>query len=213
MDRLKTRTVTKCSQAKTRIIKEVPAPLPPLTSTRPIPYDSEESPQDSSQKPLTRHTSRPCLCGMYGPGGCKWHFFYPFQMIIAIHEILPFQQAFGRSMINGVLGPPAPSVLEPNPKFLTKSQKETFLMTPSRTNKDPTFAIIKIFAVSSPSREDDAGPWVQKQEDKMFCLGCECGYDSATWADHRDSCSGIEDAIVRSVVDVWESEARVKALL
>ncbi|KAK0437678.1 hypothetical protein EV421DRAFT_1827666 [Armillaria borealis] len=211
MDRLKNRAVIKCSQARTRIIKEVPVPLPPLTSTRPIPY--EESPQSSSQKPMTRHTSRPCLCGMYGPGGCKWHFFYPFQMIIAIHEILPFQQAFGRSMINGVLGPPTPSLLEPNPKFLTKSQKETFLWTPSRTNKDPTFAIIKMFAFLSPSCEDDAGPWVQNKEDRMICSGCERVYDSVTWADHRDSCSGIEEAIVRSVVDVWESEARVKALL
>ncbi|KAK0184753.1 hypothetical protein F5146DRAFT_1073565 [Armillaria mellea] len=208
MDRLKKRTTKKCSPARTRIIKEIPTPLPPLTSIRPIPY--EESPQNASQKPITRHTSRPCLCGMYGPGGCKWHFFYPSQMIIAIHEILPFQQAFGRSMINGILGPPTPSLLEPNPMFLADCQKATFLLTPSRTNKDPSFAIIKMFAASP---EDDPGPWVQKQENRTVCSGCECIYDSDTWVEHRDSCSGIEDAIVRSVVDVWESEARVKALL
>ncbi|KAK0200619.1 hypothetical protein DFS33DRAFT_1363040 [Desarmillaria ectypa] len=196
---------TQCSRLKSRIIKEIPAPIPPLTSTQPIPYD--EPLQNSGQKPITRHTSRPCLCRMYGPGGCKWHFFYPFQMIIAIHEILPFQEAFGRSLINGVLGPPTPSFLEPNPKSLTDSQKETFFMTPSRTNKDPTFAIIKTFAFS---HEDDTGPWVENHDDKLSCSGCGWGYDSGTWADHRDSCSGIEDVIVRSVVDVWEIEARVK---
>ncbi|KAG7442142.1 uncharacterized protein BT62DRAFT_936497 [Guyanagaster necrorhizus] len=151
---------------------------------------------------------------MYGPGGCKWHFFYPFQTILAIREILPSQEAFGRSLINGVLGPPIPSLAEPNPISLTDSQKETFLMTTSRTNKDPTFAIIKTlaFAFSSPSREDDIGPWAQSQDGRLVCSGCRCGYDSTTWVDHRDSCSGIEDAILRSVVDVWEIEARMKAL-
>ncbi|KAK0454250.1 uncharacterized protein EV420DRAFT_1645152 [Desarmillaria tabescens] len=198
----------KSPRVKTRTpIKEIPAPIPPLTSTQPIPY--EESPQNSGKNPVTRHTSRPCLCGMYGPGGCKWHFFYPFHMIIAIHEILPFKEAFGRSLINGVLGPPTPSLSEPNPKSLTASQKETFFMTPSRTNKDPTFAIIKTFAFSHED-SGDPGPWVENRDDNQICAGCGWEYDSATWVDHRDSCLGIEDAILRSLVDVWEIEARAK---
>ncbi|KAG7443726.1 uncharacterized protein BT62DRAFT_934679 [Guyanagaster necrorhizus] len=134
-------------------------------------------------------------------------------MILAIHEILPFQEAFGRSLINGILGPPTPSLAEPNPISLTDSRKETFLMTTSRTNKDPMFAIIKTFtfAFSPPSREDDIGPWARAKTAGSFVP--DVGADmTRLWVDHRDSCSGIEDAILRSVVDVWEIEARMKAL-
>ena len=84
-------------------------------------------------------------------------------------------------------------------------------MTPSRTNEDPTFAIIKTFAYSSPSLEGGAGPWVESKDGKLICLGCGCGHDSSAWPEHCDSCSGIDDAILRSVVDAWEIEARVKA--
>ncbi|KAK0219194.1 hypothetical protein IW262DRAFT_1389899 [Armillaria fumosa] len=198
MDR--TRNPAKRLRGKPVVVHEAPSPIPRLTSSQNIPYTDTSA----TANEITTHRSRPCLCGVYGSGGCKWQFLYPYQMIIAIHEILSVQDIVERSQ-----GPPTPPP-KPKPKTLTDSQKRTFFVTPSRTNEDPTFAIIKTFSYSSPTLEGGAGPWVESQDGKLICLGCGCGHDSSTWPDHRDSCSGIDDAILRSVVDAWEIKARVK---
>ncbi|PBK80002.1 hypothetical protein ARMGADRAFT_1021178 [Armillaria gallica] len=200
MDRM--RNPPRRLRGKPAILHEAPSPIPRLTSSQRIPYmDTSETANE-----ITRHGSRLCLCGVYGSGGCKWQFLYLYQMIIAIHEVLPIQD-IDKRLHSGAPTPP-PKL---NSKTLTDSQKRTFFVTPSRTNEDPTFAIIKTFAYSSPSLEGGAGPWVESKDGKLICLGCGCGHDSSAWPEHRDSCSGIDDVILRSVVDAWELEARVKA--
>ncbi|KAK0451146.1 uncharacterized protein EV420DRAFT_1561147 [Desarmillaria tabescens] len=177
MDR--SRNYPKRLRGKPYIAKELPQVPARLASKHPNPY-KEPTPSETSNQ-ITRHGSRPCLCGMYGPGGCKWQFSYLYQMILAIHEILPFREMYDA----------------PN-----------FFVTSSRTNDDPTFAIFKTSTFSSLSHEE--GPWIESQDDRIICLGCGCGCDLPTWPEHRDSCSGIEDAILRSVVGAWEVEARAK---
>ncbi|KAK0492885.1 hypothetical protein EDD18DRAFT_1181324 [Armillaria luteobubalina] len=196
----KTRNPARRLRGKPPVVHEAPSPIPRLTSSQNLYTDTSETANE-----ITRHRSRPCLCGIYGSGGCKWQFFYPYQMIIAIHEVLQAQD-----IVERLQGPPTPPP-KPRSDTLTGLQKRTFFVTPSRTNEDPTFAIIKSSSYSSPTLEGGAGPWVESQGDgKLVCFGCGCGYDSSTWPEHRDSCLGIDDAILRSVVDTWEIEARVR---
>ncbi|KAK0184769.1 hypothetical protein F5146DRAFT_1144885 [Armillaria mellea] len=195
MDR--TRNPPRRLRGKSVLIHDASSPILRLTSSQHISCTDTSA----TTNEIERHASRPCLCGVYGSGGCKWQFLYWYQMIIAIHEVLPVQDR-----PHSAPTPPPKA----NPKTLTDPQKSTFFVTPSRTNEDPTFAIIKTFAYSSPYLNGGVGPWVESQDGKLICLGCGCGHDSSAWPNHRDSCSGIDDAILRSVVDTWEIEARVK---
>ncbi len=48
---------------------------------------STASPSPLGWSAPSRQTSRPCRCGR---GTCRWRFFYPDRLMIAVHEVLPF---------------------------------------------------------------------------------------------------------------------------
>ncbi|KAK0231919.1 hypothetical protein EDD85DRAFT_119975 [Armillaria nabsnona] len=152
----------------------------------------------------SRQTSRPCRCGR---GTCRWRFFYPDRLMIAVHEVLPF--------------PIQPQGSPTTPRKLSVYQKATFMVS----QNGPEVSFLKTF--SNPlyrDCRDDAKrrrlflehePWLdvnRTEPDKVVCLGCGCDvslgsveYHAGNWMYHRNECVGIENAILNSVVDVLES--------
>ncbi|KAK0201186.1 hypothetical protein DFS33DRAFT_1113787 [Desarmillaria ectypa] len=187
---------------------QTPAPSP--TSTVSMPHtESSTSNQPLGWSAPSRQTSRPCRCGR---GKCRWRFFYPIRMMIAVHEVLPFQ-----TQLQGSYTTTRP------PRELSVSQKETFLVSQNGTE----VSFLKTF--ESPLYRycrDNAKrrrlflqcePWIDVdriEPDKVVCLGCGCDvslgsveYNPGNWMRHRDWCVGIENAILCSVVDAWEAKS------
>ncbi|SJL08879.1 uncharacterized protein ARMOST_12251 [Armillaria ostoyae] len=159
----------------------------------------------------TRLYTRPCRCGK---SECMWQFIYLDQMMLATHEVL------------GSLPPTPtrhPNSTNPPPPRLSSHQKETFYVS---SVEGPIFNIHKTFAtpiIPGPDRDEtgllrflEREPWADMRPDKLVCLGCGCdvGADSPwSWICHRNSCEGIDNAILRSVVDVWEAEVAGPSLI
>ncbi|KAK0492014.1 hypothetical protein EDD18DRAFT_533103 [Armillaria luteobubalina] len=148
----------------------------------------------------TRVYARPCRCGTLE---CMWQFVYLDQMIVATHKkvVGSFPPIFARRTY-----PPSPKV--------SPRQKETFHVS---SVEGPIFSIHKTFATPIIRPDSEAGllrflerePWADMRPDKLVCLGCGCDVriqSPWSWIYHRNSCEGIENAILRSIVDVWEAE-------
>ncbi|KAK0471386.1 hypothetical protein IW261DRAFT_1425194 [Armillaria novae-zelandiae] len=143
----------------------------------------------ASRSPLgwsapSRQTSRPCRCGR---GNCRWRFFYPDRMMIAIHEFLLF--------------PIQPQGSHTTPRKLSVSQTATFMMS----QNGPEVSFLKTFSTPlyrycEDNREQMRGflkrePWLdvnRTESDKVVCLGCGCDvslgsieYDPGNWMHHR----------------------------
>ncbi len=173
-------------QQETRTnMDSMPAPFPP--------------PPSGWISQSTRVYTRPCRCGK---SECIWQFIYLDQMILATHEVL------------GSLPPILTRSTNPPPPKLSSHQKETFYVS---SVEGPIFNIHKTFATPIIRPDSEAGllrflerePWADMRPDKLVCLGCGCdvGSDSPwSWIYHRNLCEGIDNAILRSVVDVWEAE-------
>ncbi|SJL08869.1 uncharacterized protein ARMOST_12241 [Armillaria ostoyae] len=129
------------------------------------------------------------------------------------------------AVANRILGslPPIPtrhaSSMNPPPPKLSSRQKETFYLT---SIEGPIFNIHKTFAtpIIRPDRDRDDSeadllrflerkPWADMRPDKLVCLGCGCDVGTRSpwsWLWHRNLCEGIDNAILRSVADIWEAE-------
>ncbi|KAK0477456.1 hypothetical protein IW261DRAFT_1487667 [Armillaria novae-zelandiae] len=175
-------------QQETRMNMD-PAPVPSLS---PLPLSGWVSQS-------TRTHTRPCRCGK---SECMWQFIYVDQMIVATHKVLGSLPP----ILTRSTDPPAPKV--------SSRQKETFHVS---SVEGPIFSIHKAFATPIIRPGSEAGvlrflerePWADMRPDKCVCLGCGCDVRTHTpwsWIYHRNTCQGIENAILRSVVDVWEAE-------
>ncbi|KAK0213814.1 hypothetical protein IW262DRAFT_1301261 [Armillaria fumosa] len=120
-------------------------------------------------------------------------------MIVATHKVLgSLPPIFTRS------------TNPPPPKFYPR-QKETFYVS---SVEGPIFNIHKIFATPIIRPDSEAGllrflerePWADMRLDKLGC-------SPWSWIYHRNSCEGIDNAILRSVVDVWEAEVEGYSLI
>ncbi|KAK0231816.1 hypothetical protein EDD85DRAFT_848864 [Armillaria nabsnona] len=131
------------------------------------------------------------------------------QIILATHEVL------------GSLPPILTRSTNPPRPKLSSRQKETFYVS---SVEGPIFNIHKTFATPIIRPDSEAGllrflerePWADMRPDKLVCLGCGCdvGTDSPwSWIYHRNLCEGIDNAILRSVVDVLEAEVAESRLI
>ncbi len=130
-------------------------------------------------------------------------------MILATHEVL------------GSLPPILTRSTNPPPLKLSSCQKETFYVS---SVEGPIFNVHKTFAtpIIRPDLEADllrfleGEPWADMRPDKLVCLGCGCEVGTRSpwsWLWHRNSCEGIDNAILRSVVDVYEVEVAESSLI
>ncbi|KAK0465826.1 hypothetical protein IW261DRAFT_1522106 [Armillaria novae-zelandiae] len=147
----------------------------------------------------TRMHTHPCHCGK---SECVWHFIYLDQMIVATHKVL------------GSLRPILTHSTNPASPKVSSRQKETSHVS---FVEGPIFIIHKTFAtpIIRPGSEADVlrflecKPWADMRPDKLVCLGCRCDvrtHSPGSWMYHRNSCEGIDNTMLRSVVDVWEAE-------
>ncbi|KAK0231826.1 hypothetical protein EDD85DRAFT_848907, partial [Armillaria nabsnona] len=156
--------------------------------------------------PSTRVYTRSCHCGK---SEYIWQFIDVDQMILATHEVL------------GSLPPILTRSTNPLAPKLSSRQKETFYIS---SIEGPIFNVHKIFAIPIIRPDSEASllrflerePWADLRPDKLVCLGCGCdvGTDSPwSWIYHRNSSAGIDNAILRSVVGVWEAEVAEPSLI
>ncbi|KAK0190072.1 hypothetical protein F5146DRAFT_650381 [Armillaria mellea] len=156
-----------------------------------------------------RMYARPCR---YGKLDCLWQFTYLDQTIVATHQVLGSRSTIP---IN------APRSTNLPPPKLSSAKRETFSVS---SVEGPIFNIQKTFATPILRPHSKPGllrflkrePWADVRPDKLVCLGCGCDVGTRTpwsWIYHRNSCAGIDNAILRSVVEVWEAGVEGSGLI
>ncbi|KAK0462873.1 uncharacterized protein EV420DRAFT_1476660 [Desarmillaria tabescens] len=167
---------------------QTPASSPTSTQSTPPAESSRRIPPPLGWSAPSRQLSRPCRCGH---GRCRWRFFYPTRMMLAVHEVLPFQ-----------IQPQGPYTTIRPPRELSKSQMETFLVSLNGSE----YSFLKAFASplyrycrDSAKRRRlflQCEPWIDVdriESGKVVCLGCGCDvslgdveYNPGNWMRHRD---------------------------